>query len=296
MKGGPATIYFLVVFLSSLFIGCKSKTIHYQPAYTSDKEAKKVLLFGVPSQSYYELCDSLVRYLNEHLQGVQVQTVASSTFAFYNEKLDHRYYDFTIANGMTALNSMGNGYRIIGRAVDPGGNSGTIVVNKDSAINSLADLKGKTVATPGPPALPGHILQMLYLNKHGLNVNQDLKFKYFESFESVFLNVYLGRCSVGFCTTTSWKSFAKRRPEIALKVIPKWQTPAIIGNAILFRTDMDKRTASQLKDLLLSIHTNQQGKNALSRIGFLRFDDADSNSYQSIRELIKDYDSSIIDH
>lgn len=281
-------------FISLMFaIGCKHKAKFYEPSYTIDSLPKKTLLFGVPSQAYYELTDSIVGYLNERLHGVQLQTVASSSFNNYNAQLAAGYFDITIANGMTALEAIHNGYSIIGQVVDQTGNSGTIVVNKDSSIKTFLDLKGKTVATPGSPALPGHMLQMLFLAQHGLDVNKDFKFRYFESFESVFLNVYLGRCSAGFSTTTSWNAFIKRRPEIGSRVVQKWQTSAIIGNAVLFRSDMNKSVSEELKNLLLSMHTNTDGERALAKIGFIRFDWADSSSYSQIKDLTQKYKSQI---
>src|SRR5215217_159970 len=176
-----------------LWLGCNSAKDKYEPRYSQDSSSKNFLLFGVPTQSYYEITDLFVNYLNQHLKGVQIQTVASSSFSGYNEKLDEGYFDITIANGMVALKSAENDYSIIGQAVDEAGNSGAILVNKDSAITTFSQLIGKTIATAGPPALPGHILQMLFLKSKGLDVNKDFQLKFCESFESVFLNLYLGR-------------------------------------------------------------------------------------------------------
>jgi phosphonate transport system substrate-binding protein len=272
--------------------GCKAKAKPYEPVYTTDVSPKKVLLFGVPTQSYFEIHDLFVKYLNERLKGAEVQTVAISNFMGYNDKLDNRYFDITIVNGMSALEQTArNSYTIAGEVINENGYAGAIVVNKDSSINTLSDLKGKTVATPGKPALGGHMLQMVYLMKNGINVNRDVKFKYLESFESVFLNVYLGKCAVGFSTTNSWTRFIKRRPEIATKVAVKWVTPEIIGNAFLIRNNVDANLARQLKDIILSMGDDEQGREALLKIGYLKFIPADSNSYQPVRNFIKEYNS-----
>ncbi|MGZ3924389.1 MAG: phosphate/phosphite/phosphonate ABC transporter substrate-binding protein [Flavisolibacter sp.] len=296
MKTALALLFYSVILFSLVLQGCKRKTVHYQPAYGNDTKEKKVFLFGVPNQSYYELTDSIVKYLNDHLKGIRVQTVATTTYGKYNEQLAQGYYDLTITNGITAVDAIHKGYMIVGKVVDQAGNTGSIIVNKDSSINEFSDLKGKTIATPGAPALSGYVLQMLYLTKKGIDVNRDLKFKHFESYESVFLNVYLGKCSAGFSSTISWNAFIKRRPEIASRVVEKWQTPGIVGSAILFRTDMDERIAAQLKGLFLSMHTNEQGRTALAKIRFLRCEAADSNSYQQIKEVMNNYTSVIKDH
>jgi len=295
----------MLVFLNVICLGmvgmglvgirCTSVDERYEPKYSEDSNAKRILLFGVPTQSYYGITDLFVKYLNQNLTGGQMETVASSSFLGYNEKLDKGYFDITIVNGMIALKSSEKEYLIEAQAVDEAGNSGAILVNKDSAINTFSDLKGKTIATTGALALPGHILQMLFLNDKGLDINNDFNMKYCESFESVFLNLFLGRASAGFSTITGWNSFIKRRPEIASRVVVKWQTSPIIGNAVLFRKDLDKQTADQLKRLLLSMHTTEEGKKAVEKIGFLRFEPATSHTYAPIRNILEEYKALVTD-
>jgi len=282
--------------MSILCNSCKQKTKNYEPNYATDSSHKKILLFGVPTQSYYEIYDLFVNYLNDHLDGAQVQTVVNSTLAGYMKKLGNQDFDLTIVNGGTALQSIRNGYAIIGRTVEEEGYAGAILVNKDSSINIVADLKGKTIASPGYPALGGHILQMLFLSKNGINVNTHIKHQYVESFESVFLNVYLGKCAAGFSTTNSWKRFIKRRPEIASRVTMKWATPAIVANALLLRNTVDKTIARQLKNLVFAMHFSERGKKALGKIGYLKFEPADSATYQPIKEFLKEYNALVVDH
>ena len=276
------------IFILCWGANCKSRTNHYEPTYSADTSTQNIL-FGVPSQSYYEVTDLFVSYLNDHLKGVRVQAVASPSFVAFNEKLDQDYYDFTIVSGMQALESARRTYTIIGQAMDERGNRGAIIVNKDSSINQIADLRGKTVASPGPPAVPGHMLQIVYLNNNGIDVNKDIKIHYAESFESVYLNIYLGKCSAGFSTSTRWFGFVKERPEIAAKLLLKWETPAITGNAVIIRNNMDKKTAEKIRNLILTMHQNDQGKKALAKIGFRSFHPADSNSYQSVKDFLKEY-------
>jgi phosphonate transport system substrate-binding protein len=274
---------------------CKSKTRAYQPSYSPDTTRKRILLFGVPSQSYFILSDLFVKYLNDHLKGSQVQTVASVSFLGYIDKLQDHNFNFTIVNGISALEGVRNGYSIVATALDEDGYRGAILVNKDSSINSISDLKDRTIATPGRPALAGHMLQMVYLFKKGLNVNKEIRFQYFESFESVIMNIYLGKCAAGFVTTTSWNSFLKRRPELASKVALKWVTPSIIGNALVIRNDIDSSTLLQLKNAIFFMDLNKEGRRSLSKLGYLRFVAADANTYEPVKLFLQEYNSHIID-
>jgi phosphonate transport system substrate-binding protein len=283
-----------IICLSILCNSCKGKSKNYEPTYSTGNTAKKILFFGVPTQSYYEIDDLFIKYLNDHLVGTKIQTVANSNFLGYNEKLDSQYFHLTIVNGMRALECARNGYTIVGHVVEES-YAGGILVNKDSSINRLTDLKGKTIATPGYPALAAHMLQMVYLGKNGVDVSKEVKFLKVQSLESVFLNTFLGRCSAGFSTTNGFNRFIKRRPEIAAKVEMKWVTPAIIANAFVIRNDVDKELAEQVKTLLFSMHLNDQGRKALQKIGYFRFEPADSTTYNPVKDFLKEYRALVAD-
>jgi phosphonate transport system substrate-binding protein len=278
-----------------MFCACQTKTKTYEPTFSVDSSQKKILLYGVPTQSYYEIHSAFVRYLNERLDGIHLQIVASSSFSAYVDKLENRLYDVALANGVIALDSTRIGYSILGTSVEEQANAGLILVNTDSSINNVSDLKGKTIASTGSPALGGHMLPMLYLFKKGLNVNKEIKLKYLESFESVILNIYLGKCSAGFTTLNGWNSFLKKRPEVASKVRIKWETPAVVGNPLLIRNTVSKKTVSQLKNLILNMHLNERGRKALADIGYLKFIPADSTTYQPFKEFLKEYQALIVD-
>jgi len=285
-----------LVFSFLLLTTCNPKSTTYEPTYSVDSGQKKTLLFGAPTQSYYEMYGPFVTYLNDHLPGLHIQTVASSNFSDYVDKLNARSFDIAMANGIMALgDSVRLGYSILGTSVDEAANAGVILVNKDSSINSFSDLKSKVVASVGDPGLGGHILQMLYLLKNGVNVNKDIKLKHLESFESVILNIYLGKCSAGFTTINAWNGFIKKRPEVATKVSKKWETPAVEGNPLLIRNDVSEETISQLKRVILTMHLNEKGKKALADIGYLKFIPADSNTYLPLRNLLKEYRELIAD-
>src|SRR6476620_5727190 len=204
-----------VLFVAILCNSCKGKSKSYEPTYTVDSSQKKTLLFAVPTQAFYEMNAPLVNYLNQHLQDVRIQMVASSDFAGYIDRLNKGLFDLATPNGIMILNYIRHSYTLIGEAVGQEPNAGAILVHKDSMITNFSDLKGKSIATVGIPALPGHMLQMVYLAKKGVNVNKEIKLKQVESFESVILNIYLGKCSAGFTTVNGWNSFLKRRPEVA---------------------------------------------------------------------------------
>jgi phosphonate transport system substrate-binding protein len=290
----PFRLTALVLLL--LFVtACRSKSKNYEPTYSLDSSKIKMLVYGMPTQAFYRMTSPSIKYLNDHMDSTRIQLVASTTFLDYVKKLDTGYFDLTSANGLKTLEALRNGYSIVAEGVDELGNAGVILVNKDSSINQFSDLKNKTIATPGSPALGGHMLQMVYLFKKGLDVNKEVKFNYLESFESVILNIYLGKCSAGFTTITGWNNFIKQRPELASKVALKWQTPAVVGNALIIRDDVSNKTANQIKNLVLTMHMNEVGRKALANLGLVKYVPADSNTYEPMKTFLKEYRALIVD-
>jgi phosphonate transport system substrate-binding protein len=290
----PFSATLLMLFLL-LFSACKSKGNYYEPTYLKDSIKKKTLLYGVPTQAYYEMHIAFVRYMNERLPKTHIQIVSSSNFSGYVSKVKNGVFDLAVANGIMAIEDKPSMYSLAGESIGEEPNAGGILVNKDSSINNFSDLKGRQIATLGSPALPGHMLQMVYLFKKGLNVNKEVKLKYLESFESVILNVYLGKCSAGFVSINGWHSFLKKRPEIASKVALKWITPATQGNTLFIRKDVNEETASKIRQMILTMHTTEEGRKALADLGYVKFVPADSNTYLPLKEFLKEYRQLIID-
>jgi phosphonate transport system substrate-binding protein len=288
-------IFAIALLLSGINSGCRQKGKTYEPTYLADSSAKKKLVFIVPTQTFYETADLFVKYLNDHLTGIQIQTVAGSSFMDYVDQVSKGKFDLTITSGNNALGCIRNGYTIIGRVVELYGYSGAIIVNRDSAINDLSDLKGRTIATPGVPALGGHMLQMLYLVKNGFDIRREIKIRKVESFESVIMNVYLGKCAAGFIHKTALYTILDRRPELKSKVSVLLNTPEMVNNPILIRSGLETEIGDQLRQVLFSMHSSEDGRKALAKLGYLRMLPADSNSYQPLKSFLKEYSALVGD-
>src|SRR5947207_1633315 len=99
-----------LVFSLLLFATCKPKSTTYEPTYSIDSGQKKTLLYGVPTQSFYEIHAAFVAYLNDHLPGIHIRVVATSNFLTYVDNFNARAFDIALANGIMALDSTRLGY------------------------------------------------------------------------------------------------------------------------------------------------------------------------------------------
>ena len=80
-----------------------------------------------------------------------------------------------------------------------------------------------------------------------------------------------------------------------MRVTKKWETPAVGGNSLLVRTNVSEETISQLKKVILDMHLDENGKKALANIGFIKFNPTDTNTYRSLRSIVKEYRELVTD-
>jgi ABC-type phosphate/phosphonate transport system substrate-binding protein len=78
-------------------------------------------------------------------------------------------------------------------------------------------------------------------------------------------------------------------------VVLKWMTDPAEANPLFIRSDLDKNAVIKLKELVLNMHLNDQGRNALAVLGYRKFVPADSNTYKPLKKFLKEYRASIID-
>jgi len=283
--------FFVWGIASLLLASCNGAHRNYEPTFSPDSSNKRALVFGLPNLSSYGDCDLFIKYLNKNLSSAKIRVLACSNADDYLDKLKKRAFDFTIINGSLVLDAEKNGYIIVGKMGDDDKYRSVIFVRRDSAINKLTDLAGRTLTTSGPNALAGTMMPLFFLYKNGVNVKKDIKRLYAPSFESTIMNVYLGRCSAGASKRAIAMDMLKERPEIDSKLIIKWETPPLINNALFIRNDMDTVTASELTKLIFTLQDNDEGRKALIPLDVSKFEKATSETYKPLREFLTEYNA-----
>jgi len=263
----------------------------YSPTFEAVAANRKVLTMGVPGPSFYDATNLVVQYLNNHLDGVKIQTVASAGIDDYQEKLRNGYFDLTFINGLQLLSAQRNGYRVVGRIAD---DSRTVIfVIKDSSVYEFGDIQGHTICLPGQHTLSGTMMPLLYLYQQGVNVNGGLHRLYVPTFESAMLNVYLGHAALGATWKPMWEMYLKQRPELGNKLEARWETPPLVNAGILFRVTIDSALAARLAGLFFRMNKDEQGRRALQRLNISGFEPADSSSFRPMEAFLREYDEKI---
>jgi len=170
---------------------------------------------------------------------------------------------------------------------------GIILVRKDSNINSVDDLRGKTVSYPARTALAATMMPQWYLYKNGLNINKDIKNSYVGSQESSIMNVYLGKSSASATWPPPWKAFIKERPEIAQAVMIKWKTFSLPNNGLVARSDVPDHLVEQIIDIIVNLHTHEEGRKILAKMELSKYQRADEKTYEPVVEFLNKFEQEV---
>ncbi|MCG6550939.1 MAG: phosphate/phosphite/phosphonate ABC transporter substrate-binding protein [Candidatus Magnetominusculus sp. LBB02] len=285
--------------LTPLLVSCDtSPERQYAPQYAATHQTSRpVLIFGIHAlhnpQRLYEVYQPIVNYLNNNLKDVEIKLEASRSYDDFEKKLYSRHFDIALPNAMHIVYSFAHGYRVFLKITDDTQFRGIILVRKDSNIDNVTDLRGKTVCYPAPTALAATMLPQHYLQTHGLDLIHDITHMYSGSQESSIMNVYLKRCAAGCTWPPPWQAFVERNPEIAKELTVKWETQWLVNNGIVARDDVPEELVQAIASLMTSLHTTQEGRRMLDALPVERFVPAEASMYRPVEEFLKVFDETV---
>jgi phosphonate transport system substrate-binding protein len=285
-----STGFFFLVACS--IAACRGKQAPgYAPSFEVGGGSRKILTFGVPGQSFYESTAPLVKYLNDHLDSVKIQTVACSGIEDYEEKLLKGNFDLTVINGPQLIGAEQHGYRAVGQIADV--SKAVIFVHKDSGIHGFSDVAGRSISLTGKNSLTGTIMPLMFLHRQGVDVNGSLRRVYAPSFEAAIVDVFLGHSSLGAVWKPAYEIYLRQRPEIAAKLEVRWETPPLVNAGILFRRSIDSGLAAKIAGLFFQMKGDEEGRKALQKVNISGFEPADSNSFRPMEAFLREYNAAI---
>ncbi len=244
-------------------------------------------------QRLFEVYGPLVDYLNRQTPGVHLQLEASRNYEEFEKKLDARQPDFALPNPYQTLKALKHGYHVIAKMGDDDKFVGVVLVRRDSAIKTLADLKGRVVAYPGSTALAAAMMPQYYFQTHGLNVNTDIENRYVGSHESSIMNVYMGEVAAGVTWTLPWELFQREQPDKARQLEAKWVTAPLINNSVMARDDVPPELVQRVAQLLDTLHTTSEGKAILQRLPLSRFELANDQRYRVVGDFLRRFSRTV---
>ena len=277
-----AKVYFCAL-LSCLFV----------PATSSTAAAQELTIGLIPEQNVFR---QMKRYepIADYIRGetgLRIRFTILSRYgniidSFVSENMDGAFLgSFTGAMAIQAL-----GIEPVARPLWLDGTStyhGYIFVRKDSGINNVRDMNGKTIAFVERATTAGYIFPKAYLREHGVR-DLDTYFSeyYFAgSHDATITAVLEGQADIGCAKNTIFNLLAARDPRVRNDLTILAESPTVPSNGLGIRKDLDPAVKVKLRDALIGMAASPAGRQVLEKFGAIRFVPTTKDDYRSVFSL-----------
>ncbi len=180
------------------------------------------------------------------------------------------------------------GVKLICRTLDDEGlefYNSMIVTRKDSGIERLEDLKGKTFSFTDPKSTSGYLFPLAQLLKTGIALSDFTDIKYLKKHANSLLAVHKGHVDAGATSFTAIKKVEMNMDDI--RII--WQSEPIYRGPWIANTSLAEEKFQTIQTAMLKIgELGNPGYEAifegLTTKGFIKAKDSD---YDNVREVVR---------
>ena len=157
-----------------------------------------------------------------------------------------------------------------------------IIAGKDSNINTLADLKGRTFAFVDPGSTSGFMVPSAAMIKLGITPEKDFKqVMYSGGHDSTIVAVGSGKVDAGAVADRIYERGCAKGLADCNKLKVVWTSPPIPNDPLLYRKNLPDDLKKKIREAFFSV------KNlAFGEMGTVaRFDPASDKDYDPLREI-----------
>jgi phosphonate transport system substrate-binding protein len=239
-------------------------------------------------ERYEPLADYLSRKTGTKLQLKILRRYGNIIDNFRSEGMDGAFFgSFSYALAHAKL-----GVEVVARPVALDNSStycGLIFVRKDGRIRNVRDMRGKRFAFVDRATTAGYVFPQEYFRKHGIpDCRAYLKECYFTgTHEDAVRDVLDGKADVGAAKNTVFQRLAKEDPRVREKLTVLARSLDVPENAIALRSDLDPPVRSRLKEVLLNMHRDPEGKRVLERFEAREFIETTDRDYDVVVNYAK---------
>lgn len=257
-------------------------------------DTPKVLrVSAIPDEAPTEL-QRKFKPLGEYLSqatGMKVVFTPVSDYAAVVESLATRKLDMAWLGGFTyvqaKIRTHGTAIPIVQRAEDAVFTSQFITA--DPAIQSLADLKGKTFAFGAPSSTSGSLMPRFFLQQAGLNPEKDFKtVAYSGAHDATVAFVAAGKAEAGVLNTSVWDKLVESKKVDTSKVRVFATTPTYFDYNWTVRGDLDPAIIKKLTAAFLALDPSKPEHKAIMDLQRAsKFIATESKNYDGIEAAAK---------
>ena len=278
-------------FVLFIITGCGEQPSETETTPTYESVSQKNFYLGlIPEQDLFsqkERYRPLAEYLSNKA-GINVELKILSRYGniiqnFIDGELDGAFFgSFT---GALAIKTIG--VEPIARPVWLDGNStyyGMIFTRKDSGIKDAADMKGKRFAFVDKATTAGWLLPLNYFYEIGI---EDHTVWFGETYfagthEDTILDVLNGNADIGAAKNTVFYRIAATDKRLLDELQILVESPKVPANSLAVRHDIAPALKVKLRNILLEMDHNKEGKEVLSKFGAQKFIETTEKDYAPV--------------
>lgn len=213
-------------------------------------------------RKFKPLGEYLEKRLNMRVEFTPVTDYAACVEGLVGKKLDLVWLGgFTFVQAK--IRSNGHVVPLVQRAEDERFRS-VFITRRDSGINRLEDLKGKTFTFGSPSSTSGHLMPRSYLLKAGIDPDRDFKETGFSgSHDATIAAVVGGKVQAGALNISVWQKFVDEKKVDLSKIKVFYTTPPYFDYNWSVRSDLDPALQRKIAQAFLDLNPNDPQQKAI---------------------------------
>jgi len=257
--------------------------------------AEEVTIGLIPEQNVFKQAERY-KHLGEYVEkktGLKVKFTILSRYGnilerFSADKMDGAFFgSFT---GALAIEQLG--VEPLARPINLDGTStyqGYIFVRKASGIKNIAGMKGKRLVFVEKATTAGYIFPMAYFKEHGIdNIDAYFEEYYFAgSHDAAIYAVLNGKADVGCAKNSMFDRLARNDPRVEKELLIIAKSPHVPSNGLAVRKNLNSGIKKRLKDALINMDKDAEGKDALKKFEAIGFIMTTKDDYKPAFEIAK---------
>jgi phosphonate transport system substrate-binding protein len=292
LKKNRISVHLLSLLILVIFLQVPS---YYSLASEKHPEDEKTLhLVLVPEKNVFEQ-RRRYKYITDYLSTkmdmnftVEIMTnYGNISEAFINGHADAGFF----GSFSYVLTHAKAGIEPIARPIWPDNDStyrGYIFVRKDSNIQTVKDMKDKSLVLVDKATTAGYIYPLFYFKYYGINNIKDYfsQISFANSHDAAAWAVYAGEADIGGAKSHIFNSIMDEYPDFKEQMIVLAESSEVPSNGLAVRKDLNPAIKLRIKTLLLSLHKTLEGQEILKNFGALKFIKTSNDDYRVLYNMV----------
>jgi len=284
------------IIISSLMPFLSAPACYGTETQAQPDDAQTLRLLLVPEKNSFEqrrrykyITDYLSRKMEMNVIVEMMANYGEISVAFQNGRADAGFFgsfSYILTHAKTDIEP-------IARPVWLDGSStyrGFIFVRKDSGIESVKDMKNKSLVLVDKATTAGYIFQRFYFAYNGISnmENYFSRISFARSHDAAAWAVYTGEADIGGAKNHIFNSLKEEYPDFKEQMMVLAESPEVPSNGFAVRKELNPAVKLRLKTLLLTLHETAAGQQVLNNFGALKFIETTDNDYEVLYNMVRE--------